>query len=171
MSTLILILLIGAGATGVMDLWAIFRKHALGIPPLDYALVGRWIAYLPRGRFFHRPIAATPSVPGERAMGWIAHYGIGMVFAAALIGIWQNAWLCHPTVAPAVLVGMISVAAPLLVLQPALGAGIAASRTPRPNMARLHSLVTHAVFGLGLYLSGWGVSKSGFLIGLIICAE
>jgi hypothetical protein len=39
-------------------------------------------------------------------------------------------------------------------MQPGMGAGIAASRTPRPNSARLHSVVTHAVFGLGLYAAG-----------------
>jgi hypothetical protein len=51
------------------------------------------------------------------------------------------------------------VAAPFLLLQPALGAGIAASRTPRPNVARRRSLVTHLVFGLGLYLAaeGWAL--------------
>ena len=32
-----------------------------------------------------------------------------------------------------------------------MGAGIAASRTPRPAVARLRSLITHAVFGIGLY--------------------
>jgi hypothetical protein len=32
---------------------------------------------------------------------------------------------------------------------------MAASRTPAPNAARLQSLLTHAVFGLGLYLGGW----------------
>jgi hypothetical protein len=36
-------------------------------------------------------------------------------------------------------------------MQPGLGLGIAASRTPQPNVARLRSLATHAVFGLGLY--------------------
>jgi len=35
-----------------------------------------------------------------------------------------------------------------------IGAGIAARRTPRPQVARLHSLVTHIVFGLGLYAAG-----------------
>lgn len=35
------------------------------------------------------------------------------------------------------------------------GIGIAASRTPRPNAARLQSLLTHAVFGLGLYVAAW----------------
>lgn len=32
--------------------------------------------------------------------------------------------------------------------------GSAASKTPRPNAARLRSLVTHTVCGDGLYLSG-----------------
>ncbi|MEZ0237260.1 MAG: DUF2938 family protein [Methylophilaceae bacterium] len=36
-----------------------------------------------------------------------------------------------------------------------MGAGIAASRTPRPNAARIQSLITHGVFGLGLYIAGW----------------
>jgi Protein of unknown function (DUF2938) len=38
-------------------------------------------------------------------------------------------------------------------LQPALGAGIAASRTPRPNIARLRSIITHLSFGIGLYVA------------------
>jgi hypothetical protein len=53
------------------------------------------------------------------------------------------------------LVGVATVAAPFLVMQPGMGAGIAASRTPRPGAARLQSLVTHTVFGLGLYAGGW----------------
>jgi hypothetical protein len=53
------------------------------------------------------------------------------------------------------LVGIGTVAAPFLLMQPGMGAGMAASRTPAPNAARLQSLLTHAVFGLGLYLGGW----------------
>jgi hypothetical protein len=45
----------------------------------------------------------------------------------------------------------VTVAAPLFVLQPALGAGIASSKAPNPNAARLRSVLTHAVYGLGLY--------------------
>lgn len=33
--------LIGSGATAVMDIWAVVRKRLLGAPSLDYALVGR----------------------------------------------------------------------------------------------------------------------------------
>jgi hypothetical protein len=45
-------------------------------------------------------------------------------------------------------------------MQPAMGAGIAASRTPRPGEARLHSFLTHAVFSIALYLAGWVVSRA-----------
>jgi hypothetical protein len=64
--------LIGAGATTVTDIWTVARKRLLGTPALDYDLVGRWLAYLARGRFRHDPIAASPPVRGERVIGWIA---------------------------------------------------------------------------------------------------
>ncbi|EHP38114.1 hypothetical protein OR16_39189 [Cupriavidus basilensis OR16] len=150
--------LIGAGATLVMDIWATARKRLLGISPLDYALVGRWLAYLARGRFRHDPIGASAPVKGERLSGWIAHYLIGIVFAAALLALWGLDWARHPTLGPALLVGIGSVAAPFFVMQPGMGAGVAASRTPHPAAARLHSLVTHGIFGLGLYGAGWVTS-------------
>ena len=135
----------------VMDLWGILRKRLLGIPSMNYGLVGRWLAYLPRGRFRHDPIAKSPPVRGELAIGWIAHYAIGIAFAAALLALWGLEWASSPTLAPALIVGIATVAAPFLVMQPGMGAGVAANRTPRPGAARLQSLVTHAVFGLGLY--------------------
>jgi hypothetical protein len=148
-------LLIGTGATLLMDAWMLVRKRVFGIPLADYGLVGRWIAWLPRGRFRHERIAATPAVRGERLIGWTAHYLIGIAFAAALLAISGVDWTRQPTLAPALLVGIVSVAAPFFVLQPGMGAGIAASRTPRPNAARLQTIVTHAIFGLGLYAAGW----------------
>ena len=148
-------LVIGAGATVVMDGWGMVRKRVLGMPAMDYGLVGRWLAYLPRGRVRHERIAATPPVRGERLIGWVAHYLIGIAFAGVLLAFWGIDWARHPTLGPALLVGIGSVAAPFLVMQPGMGAGIAASRTPRPNAARVQSLVTHTVFGLGLYAAAY----------------
>jgi hypothetical protein len=54
---------------------------------------------------------------------------------------------------PALFVGVVTVLAPLLVLQPALGAGIASSKTPAPVFNSFKSLVTHTVYGFGLYLA------------------
>ena len=84
---LLCVVLTGAGATAVMDIWAAARKWLLGIPPLNYGLVGRWLAYLARGRFRHDPIAASPPVRAERLIGWSAHYLIGIAFAAMLLAI------------------------------------------------------------------------------------
>lgn len=146
---------IGAGATAVMDLWNLVRARVLGGRMPDYALVGRWIAYMARGRFRHDVIAASPPVAHERLIGWTAHYLIGIAFAAVLLSIWGVEWARQPTLAPALIVGILSVAAPFLIMQPGMGAGIAASRTPRPNVARMQSIVTHAVFGFGLYAAAW----------------
>jgi hypothetical protein len=147
--------LTGAGATAAMDLWAIVRRRLLGVAPLDYGLVGRWLGHLARGRFRHERIAVAPPVVGERAIGWAAHYLTGIAFAALLLAVWGLEWARHPTIGPALIVGIGSVAAPFFVMQPGMGAGIAASRTPRPSTARLQSLVTHAIFGVGLYAAGW----------------
>lgn len=62
-------------------------------------------------------------------------------------------WARDPSLLPALMLGVATIVFPFFVLQPALGAGIAASRTPQPNVARARSLVTHLVFGTGLYLS------------------
>jgi len=42
-------------------------------------------------------------------------------------------------------------------MQPALGLGIMASRTPKPSVVRAINFSVHAVFGVGLYLGavGW----------------
>jgi len=154
MDYLVCSLLTGSGATAVMDLWTLVRKRLLGIPPPNYGLVGRWLAYLPRGRFRHDPIAASPPVQAERLIGWSAHYLIGIAFAAVLLAVWGLDWARRPALGPALIVGIASVAAPFLLMQPGMGAGLAASRTPRPAAARLQSLVTHAIFGLGLYAAG-----------------
>ena len=147
--------MIGIGATAAMDAWTLARKRLMGIAPPDYGLVGRWLAYMPRGRFRHERIAAAPAVKGERVVGWTAHYAIGIAFAALLLAIWGLDWARHPALAPALIVGLATVLAPFLLMQPGMGAGFFASRTPRPAAARVQSLVTHTVFGLGLYAAGW----------------
>jgi hypothetical protein len=152
---------VGLGATACMDAWALVRRRVLGTPSPDYRLVGRWLAQLPRGRFLHDSMAAVPAVRGEAVIGWTAHYLIGSAFAGLLVVLAGPGWLHRPTLVPALAVGITTVLAPLLVLQPGMGAGLAARRTPRPNAARLQSLVNHAVFGVGLYVAARLASMLG----------
>lgn len=143
---------IGIGATAFIDLASVLRAR-LGAPLPDYGLVGRWLAHAARGRVAHEAIAKAPPMKGEGLIGWSAHYLIGIGFAFLLLTLWPG-WGARPTLIPALLVGVGTVLAPFLVMQPGMGAGFFASRTPNPNAARLRSLITHALFGLGLYVAG-----------------
>lgn len=153
-------LAIGAGATVVMDAWAALLRR-FGIPSLDFALLGRWIGHWRDGVWFHDRIASASPIEGERALGWLAHYAIGISFAALLVGVFGLRWARTPTFLPAILVGLVTVAAPLLVLQPALGLGIASSRTAAPLFNSLKSVVTHLVYGVGLYLAARATAELG----------
>ena len=146
------IVLVGIGATGVMDIGSALQR-AMKMPTLDYAMVGRWVGHLCRGQWAHNSIAKAPAIVGESVAGWVIHYFTGILFAALLVAVEGTEWLQVPTLLPAVAVGTVTVIVPFFVMQPAMGAGIAASRTPSPWINRLRSLLNHAIFGLGLYLS------------------
>ncbi|HGE6661436.1 TPA: DUF2938 family protein [Serratia marcescens] len=150
---LLRILLTGAGATLCMDLWALLLKRRFGIPSLDYALVGRWFLGMFDGRWFHATIVTAPPRQGERKIGWILHYAIGLAFAFIPLGLAGIEWYAAPEPRIALLSGWLSLAAPFLVMQPALGFGVAAAKTANPRRARLLCLLTHTVYGLGLLIA------------------
>ncbi|HHQ4823005.1 DUF2938 domain-containing protein [Pseudomonas aeruginosa] len=146
------VVLVGIGATLVMDVWTVGLK-ALGAPTLNYALVGRWAGHLCRGQLTHANIGKAASIKGELPLGWTIHYAVGIAFAVVLVILCGTGWLRDPTLGSALAVGVATVVFPLFVMQPAMGAGIAGSRTPTPLKNGLRSLATHAIFGCGLYLS------------------
>jgi hypothetical protein len=146
---------IGIIATGIMDAWGVLRAPLFGFPRANYRLIGRWFAHMPRGSFRHTSIAASPRLPGEHAIGWLAHYTIGISFAALLVLLGGDVWLRQPTLGLALLVGLSTLVAPLLVMQPAMGVGIAGSKTPNPRATVVQSALTHLIYGIGLYCAGW----------------
>jgi hypothetical protein len=151
--------IIGLGATLLIDLWALFLRRAFGIQSLDYCLLGRWILHIPYGTKVQKSIATTPRKRHECTIGWITHYLIGTAFALLFVLVASERWLTRPTFLPALGFGMITVLVPFFTMQPAFGLGIAASKTPYPNRARLKSLGTHAVFGVGLYVWAYVLSR------------
>lgn len=126
-----------------MDSWSLCQKLILKIPPLNYALVGRWILWLPQGKFRHHTILSASQIRGENLTGWVFHYLTGILFAVIPLLLNGRGWLHEPSLFTGVLTGLLTMIAPFLILQPALGFGIAASRTPHPWLARLLSLITH----------------------------
>lgn len=149
---------IGIGATAVMDLWLLLLK-ALQVPTLNFALLGRWFGHMLHGRWAHQGIAHAAPVHGEYALGWAAHYATGIAFAALLVCAAGLSWLQAPTLAPALALGITTVIVPLFIMQPAMGAGVASSRTKTPVLNCVKSLANHAVFGLGLYAAALATSR------------
>jgi Protein of unknown function (DUF2938) len=143
--------LIGVGATVVLDLWNALLRRAFQVRSLDMGLLGRWFGHFARGRFRHANIAEAPPIPGERVIGWTAHYAIGIAWALVLLATWGPEWARRPTLLPALIVGLGTVAAPFFLMQPGMGLGIAASKTAHPGVARLKSIGSHTIYGIGLY--------------------
>jgi Protein of unknown function (DUF2938) len=146
------IIFVGIGATLCVDLWSMIQSF-LKIKSLDYRYVGRWIAFFPKGTFFHDNIMKTAPAAGELLIGWTAHYLIGISFAFLLILFYGIEWLEEPAFYPALVTGIITAVAPLFIMQPAFGFGVASAKLANPNSRRIKSLITHIIYGTGLYIS------------------
>lgn len=144
-------IVLGIGASLCMDAWNWLLKRVLRIPSLNYAMLGRWVLHMLDGTFSHASIAKAEPKPSELAVGWAAHFTIGMGLSLVFLLLAPGGWPTRPTLWPALLFGLITVVFPLFVLQPALGLGIASAKTPKPAQARIKSVGTHLVFGAGLY--------------------
>jgi hypothetical protein len=143
--------LIGIGATAVFDLWGLLLKHVFGLPGANWGLVGRWFCHAAGGTVFHEDIAKARPVPYERAAGWLGHYLVGILFAAILLALVPSDWPRQPTLLPALIVGLVTVGAGWFLLQPGMGAGIAASKRPNANQIRALNVAGHIVFGIGMF--------------------
>lgn len=144
-------IVIGIGATVLMDIWAIVLHRFFGQSAANWAPVGRWFYHLKNGKVFHDSIANAAPYEHELALGWISHYVTGIVYGLALAIIMGPVWLAEPTFIPAWILGIVTVGAGWFLLQPGLGIGVAASKTPNPAKARAMNLIAHTVFAIGLY--------------------
>ena len=145
--------LVGIGGTIVLDLYAFLLQRFFGVPATNWAMVGRWVGHMPRGRFVHENIGKAAPAPGERAIGWVVHYVIGIVYGLLLVGLWGAEWLQQPTLLPPMILALGLLVAPYFIMMPGMGLGIAGAKTPKPNITRLKSVVGHSVFGLGMYVT------------------
>ena len=71
----------------------------------------------------------------------------------SLVGIWGLGWARVPTLVPALIVGYVTIGCGWFILQPGMGAGVAASKRPNAMQIRMLNVLGHTVFGLGLYVA------------------
>jgi len=145
--------LLGFTATIIFDVWILLQK-SFGLPTLNFAYLGRWVANFKDKKFKHTAIKSVPKVKFERLIGIVAHYLIGAFIAALLLAMNGTPWLQNPDIYSAIIVGIATVVFPLFIMQPAMGAGMAFRNTPNPVKNSLKSTLNHMVFGLCLYWSG-----------------
>lgn len=145
----------GVFATLVLDLWQRLLQAAAGIPPANWGLIGRWFAYIPKGRLIHRPIADTPPVAGEAAIGWTMHYLIGIAYGFAYLGLMVFILERPPNLVSGLVFGAVSVVIPWFLMQPGLGVGILARLAPNPWAPRLNALAGHVIYGAALFCGVW----------------
>ena len=142
---------IGFGATVLMDVWAIVLWKAFGQSRPNWAPVGRWFWHLKNGVVFHDDIGKAQPYTHELVLGWVSHYVVGILYGVILALIVGEGWFAAPTFLPAWILGIVTVGAGWFLLQPGLGIGVAASKLPNANKVRLLNLVSHTVFALGLF--------------------
>ncbi len=149
---------IGVVATVALDLWALVLKFGFGVQKTNWSMIGRWFGRMRHGQFVHENIADATPVSGERAIGWTAHYVIGIFYAWIYLYIVQEVLSQRPTLLSAIVFGLVTLAAPWFVMQPGLGLGVFARRAPKPWIPRVTSLLAHTIFGAFLYI-GWRLAE------------
>lgn len=141
--------LIGVGATILFDLWlALIARGAPNMAPL-----GRWVWGMREGVFRHADIARAAPARHETALGWAVHYAVGIAYGKIFALLMGPGWMAAPSLGSALAFGIVTLGAGWFVLQPCLGLGVAAARTPDPWRRRAEGLIGHAIFGLGLWLT------------------
>lgn len=143
----------GIGGTVFMDIWAIILHRLFRQPAPNWGPVGRWFWHLPKGKVFHDSIGTASPYEHEVALGWISHYAVGILYGIILAMIAPQGWFAAPSFILPWIVGIVTVGAGWFLLQPGLGIGCAASKTPNPTKVRILNLVAHTIFALGMFVA------------------
>ncbi len=146
------IVIVGVGACAVFDVWQRIFHWITGIPPSNWAIVGRWaIGLLTNGRLMARDIEGQPDRRNELGVGWLIHYVIA-VFYSAIFMLLMKVNILVAEFADGLLFGVISVVVPWLFFLPCLGKGMMGRLTPNPLLVCALALMMHSIFGVAIGL-------------------
>jgi len=140
-------------ATVSMDVLSVIAIRLGAIAPLAPNLVGRWFASVLTGRPLHANIAAAAPVRHEMALAIPGHYAIGITLAC--LYLWLTTQLAWPARRADVALGfaLSTNSLPWLLMFPAMGYGLFGVHGPAGTRLFTSSLVTHAFYGVGLWIA------------------
>tara|TARA_Y100001956_G_scaffold82919_1_gene106818 strand:- start:3519 stop:4010 length:492 start_codon:yes stop_codon:yes gene_type:complete len=142
----------GLGATVFTDLIAILRQ-GWAVTHGFYCLVGRWVGSFRYHGPVHDDIRASVPVVGEAMFGWSAHVLLGVMYGIGFAMLFGSSALEKPQIWQGLSFGIATVLVPWLIFQPLFGWGFAMSKAPDPWTLRMKGVITHTVFGLGVWVS------------------
>jgi len=148
----------GAIATLSLDVLSVVALRLHLSAPLPPNLIGRWFAFVARGKLLHADIAQTPAVSREIAIALPLHYAIGIVLTGVYIWAVSYAGRSPRNLALALAFGLSTSVLPWLLMFPSMGYGFFGSHGPEGTRLFLSSLMNHAFFGIGIWL---GVMAAG----------
>ena len=139
----------GIFSTLGMDVLLYLRHKWLHQPWFDYRVLGLALlkTALPHG------LKHTHANTAAGLLGWGLHYAVGVLLAVSAVYLATILGFNTLSLAFCLLYGIATVVLPFCSMQPLLGLGFAASKTAQPWRNRGKSLITHALFGLSLYLT------------------
>jgi Protein of unknown function (DUF2938) len=143
---------VGLLSTLSMDVLTGIAAALKVVAPLPPGLVGRWFASVARAHPFHADIARASPVPHELIAAFPVHYAIGTALAAAFV--YCTGALGWPRgVGVALAFGLSTSVLPWFIMFPAMGYGLFGTHGPEGTRLFVSSLITHAFFGLGLWMA------------------
>jgi DUF2938 family protein len=148
----------GSVATLTMDVLSGLAVWTGVTAPLPPGLVGRWFACVARMHVFHDDIARTAPVSHEMAIALPVHYMIGVCLTSLYLLALSELQSSPRTITSALAFGLATNLLPWFVMFPSMGYGFFGVHGPAGTKLFLSSLLSHAFFGLGIWL---GVRVAG----------
>lgn len=150
---LVQFLVTGIIGTVVLDLWQLLYHRITGLPPTNWAMIGRWVGHFRDGQFVQPDIGKAAPVPNETLLGWVVHYGVGIGYAVVYL-VLTRLLGAAPSLGSALFFGAVSVSVTWFLIEPILGAGVMASHVPAEarTKVRVQDFTSHLSIGLGIYL-------------------
>jgi hypothetical protein len=156
--TVLQALAVGALSTLSMDVLTGLALRLGMVAPLTPELVGRWFVSVARVRPIHVDIARSPAVHHEFAIALPIHYAIGLFLTSFYLWTTYQLHVSPRNVALALTFGLLTNALPWMVMFPAMGYGFFGLHGPAGTRLFASSLLSHAFFGLGIWI---GVRATG----------
>ena len=117
-------IIMGLAGTLAMDIWALVLER-FGLARGNWAMPGRWLGHVFRGKVFHDNIGKAEPVPKRaRALGWALHYGVGVIYGVVFVLIMGAGWLANPTFMPVWIFSILTIVAGWFLPSTRHGAGL-----------------------------------------------